>query len=75
MGSPLDGSASLMGFDGVGESVDRGEGGVENEGGEFARSIVSPATPKNRAVGLGLGLGVPWGTPGSLYDRDGFLKD
>lgn len=75
MGSPLDGSASLMGFDGVGESVDRGEGGVENEGSEFARSIVSPATPKNRAVGLGLGSGVPWGTPGSLYDRDGFLKD
>lgn len=43
--------------------------------------IGEPVTPKKAVVGLGLGLGsgagarVPWGTPGSLYDRDGFLKE
>lgn len=51
-------------------------------GGEVRNSGVGePKTPQKAVVGLGLGSGngagarVLWGTPGSMYDRDGFLKE
>lgn len=34
-----------------------------------------PKTPRGPGLGVGVGARVPWGTPGSLYDLDGFLKD
>ncbi|KAI9878548.1 MAG: hypothetical protein M1830_000602 [Pleopsidium flavum] len=84
LGSPLDGSPSLWGSEGEGEGSSRKgvgfekeieRGGAEKEGSEFAHLNVRSTTPQDRVLGLGLGLRVPWGTPGSLYDRDGFLKD
>lgn len=73
-----DGRESLLG-----KMVRSDDGGVARDGGERGGE---PMTPKKAVgalrsgvgsgavAGAGAGARVPWGTPGSLYDRDGFLK-
>lgn len=50
---------------------DRGEMGTEVW--KNNTRIISSNNPFATPKGKGLGL-MPWGTPGSLYDKDGFLK-
>jgi hypothetical protein len=42
----------------------------------YSKNVSATATPNNKSAGLGLfGGGSTAPTPGSLYDRDGFLKE
>jgi len=59
-----------------------GDGDDDDDGGSgsVGRSVPGrmgeePKTPRGPGVGVGAGMRVPWGTPGSLYDQNGFLKD
>jgi hypothetical protein len=60
---------------GNGKSNDlhNGRGGMGTEVWKNNTRIVSANNPFATPKGKGLGL-MPWGTPGSLYDKEGFLK-
>jgi hypothetical protein len=60
---------------GNGKSNDlhNGSGGMGTEVWKNNTRIVSANNPFATPKGKGLGL-MPWGTPGSLYDKEGFLK-
>jgi len=76
-GSRFRSESALMGVEEKGETPykkDGRGGGMFEERAKVERQTgmgmgMPTGTPK------GVGLGLQWGTPGSLYDRDGFLKE
>ena len=65
------------GGDGVGKEGGRGKGENGNEGRVQGPRELGSCTPTNRGAKRGslLAKGVGMGTPGSLYDGAGFLRD